>query len=142
MKYPRIGYIDDGAPNAFTYGWRKNNTRIVLTRGIFDLLTPEEAMTVVAHELGHATHYDMAVMTFAQLVPMVLYAIYEGTTKNVSDDDDGKAAVLGYVAYVLYVIAQYIILWLSRSREYYADAFAIGETRNPNGLANALVKIG
>lgn len=142
MKYPRIGYIDDGAPNAFTYGWRKNNTRIVLTRGIFDLLTPEEAMTVVAHELGHATHYDMAVMTFAQLVPMVLYAIYEGTTKNVSDDDDSKAAVLGYVAYVLYVIAQYIILWLSRSREYYADAFAIEETKNPNGLANALVKIG
>lgn len=142
MKYPKIGYIDDGAPNAFTYGRGKNSTRIVVTRGIFELLTPEEAMTVVAHELGHATHYDMAIMTFAQLVPMVLYAIYEMTTKNVSDDDDSKAAILGYVAYVLYIIAQYVILWLSRSREYYADSFAVEETKNPNGLASALVKIG
>ena len=69
MKYPKIGYIDDGAPNAFTYGRTKNDARIVLTRGIFDLLTPEEVKAVVAHEIGHAVHYDMAVMTMAQLIP-------------------------------------------------------------------------
>ena len=63
MKYPRIGYIDDGAPNAFTYGHTKNDARIVLTRGIFELLTEEEVKAVVAHELGHAVHYDMLFMT-------------------------------------------------------------------------------
>ena len=49
MKYPRIGYINDGSPNAFTYGHTKNDARIVLTRGIFDLLTEDEVLAVVGH---------------------------------------------------------------------------------------------
>ena len=50
MKLPKIGYIDDGAPNAFTYGRTKNSARIILTRGIFDILSEEEVKAVVAHE--------------------------------------------------------------------------------------------
>lgn len=65
MKYPRIGFIDDGAPNAFTYGHTKNDARIVITRGILELLTEDEVKAVVAHELGHAVHYDMLFMTVA-----------------------------------------------------------------------------
>ena len=55
MKYPKIGYIDDGAPNAFTYGRTKNDARIVLTRGIFELLTEEEvphSITCVTDSVG------------------------------------------------------------------------------------------
>lgn len=142
MKYPRIGYIDDGAPNAFTYGHTKNDARIVLTRGLFELLSEEEVKCVVAHELGHATHYDMLFMTVVQLVPLVLYGIYEIFTDNADDDDSSKLAIIGIIAYVLYIISQYIVLWLSRTREYYADSFAVEETKDPNGLALALVKIG
>ncbi len=140
MKRPRIGYIEDGAPNAFTYGRTKNSSRIILTKGIFDLLTEEEVIAVVGHELGHATHYDMLFMTVAQLVPLVLYGIYIST--NSDDSDDSHLVLVGWIAYVLYIICQYIILWLSRTREYYADSFAIEETKNPNALAEALVKIG
>ncbi len=56
MQYPRIGFIDDGSPNAFTYGRTKNDARVVITRGILDLLTEDEVKAVVAHELGHANH--------------------------------------------------------------------------------------
>ena len=56
MKYPNMGFINDGAPNAFTYGRTKNDARIVLTHGIFELLDEEEVKAVVAHELGHAVH--------------------------------------------------------------------------------------
>lgn len=143
MKYPKIGYIDDGAPNAFTYGHTKNDARIVLTRGIFELLTEEEVKAVVGHELGHALHYDMLFMTVAQLVPLILYGIYEMLVSNNNNDDDNNAgAVIGILAYILYVISNYIILWLSRTREYYADSSSIDFTKNPNALANALVKIG
>lgn len=144
MKYPRIGYIDDGAPNAFTYGRTKNDARIVLTRGIFDLLSEEEVKAVVAHEIGHAVHYDMMFMTVVQLVPLVLYYVFEVCTSSdsSSDNDNGALGVIGIIAYVLYVISQYIILWLSRVREYYADSFSVDSTRNPNALAEALVKIG
>ncbi len=144
MKYPKMYYIDDGAPNAFTYGRTKNDARIVLTRGILELLTEEEVKAVVSHEMGHAVHYDMLFMTVAQLVPLVLYGVYVmfADRRSSSDNDDNKLALVGYLAYILYIISQYIILWLSRTREYFADSFAIEETKNPNALASALVKIG
>ena len=143
VKYPKMGIIDDGAPNAFTYGRTKKDARIVLTRGMFELLTEDEVKAVVGHEMGHIVHLDMLVMTFAQIVPLVLYAIYEIFTRpNSSDNDNNKAAIIGVIAYVLYIISQYIILWLSRTREYYADSFSIEETKSPSTLASALVKVG
>lgn len=148
MKYPKIGIIDDGAPNAFTYGRTKNDARVVLTRGIFNLLNEQEVMAVVGHEMGHAKHYDMFFMTVAQLVPLVLYGIYETFTnssnKKSSSNNNGSGylEMIGLIAYILYLISEYIVLWLSRTREYYADSFSIEETRNPNSLASALVKIG
>ena len=143
IKYPKIGIIDDGAPNAFTYGRCKKDARIILTRGIFELLNPEEVKAVVAHELGHIVHRDMLVMTAVQIVPLVLYAIYEMFTNVDSSDSDNKnAAIVGWIAYALYIVCQYVILWLSRTREYYADSFSCSETKNPNALAEALVKIG
>lgn len=141
MKYPKIGVIDDGAPNAFTYGHTKNDARVVITRGIMELLTEDEVKAVVGHELGHATHYDMLFMTVAQLVPLVLYFIYLTLTDN-DNSKDGKGAIIGVIAYILYIISQYIILWLSRTREYYADQFSAQVTKNPNSLASALVKVG
>lgn len=142
MKYPKIGIIDDGAPNAFTYGRTKNDARIVLTRGIFELLDEDEVIAVVAHEMGHAVHYDMLFMTVAQLIPLILYYIFEVFTSNMDDDNNSSLAIIGFIAYIFYLVSQYVILWLSRTREYYADSFAIEETKNPNSLAEALVKIG
>ena len=150
MKLPKVGYIDDGAPNAFTYGRTKNDARIILTRGIFEMLDEDEAKAVVGHELGHAVHHDILIMTIAQLVPMVLYAVYQAANSykssdsSSSDSNKGEAAVklIGLVAYILYIISQYIILWLSRTREYMADAFSAEVTKNPNALASALVEIG
>ena len=143
VTFPKLYIIHDGAPNAFTYGRTKKDARLVLTEGIFNLLTPEEVVAVVGHELGHIVHMDMMFMTAAQAVPLILYAIYEATTSNNdSDSNNNKAAIVGYIAYLLYIISQYIILYLSRTREYYADSFSIDETKNPNSLAEALVKIG
>ena len=143
VKYPKIGFIDDGAPNAFTYGRTKRDARIVITRGIFELLKEEEVKAVVGHEMGHIVHMDMLVMTAVQIVPLVLYAIYEIFINSSNDNSDsGNAQWVGWIAYVLYIICQYIILWLSRTREYYADRFSCEETKNPNALAEALVKIG
>lgn len=145
IKYPKIGIIDDGTPNCYTYGRTKKDARIVITRGVFELLKEEEVKAVIGHELGHVAHYDMLVMTVAQLIPLVFYAIYEGcinSSNNSSDNDNNYQWVIAIVAYVLYIISQYIVLWLSRTREYFADSFSVEETKNPNALAEALVKIG
>lgn len=145
MRYPRIGLIHDGSPNAFTYGHHPNNARVVVTQGILDLLSEEEAQGVVAHEIGHAKHWDMLIMTAAQLVPLILYYVYRTVISIRSDDDDKSAPYrvgIAVGAYVLYIISQYLVLWLSRTREYYADRFAGKALGNPNFLSSALVKIG
>ena len=128
VKYPKIAIIHDGAPNAFTYGRTKKDARLVLTEGIFNLLNEREVIAVVGHEIGHIVHYDMLFMTAVQAVPLILYGIYEMLAKRNNDNDNNKAALVGYVAYILYLISQYIILYLSRTREYFADAFSVDET--------------
>lgn len=146
MKVPRFGIIEDGSPNAFTYGHTPGNARVVVTRGILDLLGEGEIEAVVAHEIGHAKHWDMVLMTVAQLVPLILYYVYRtliGAKSKKNDEKGGSpyqlAAAIG--AYILYSVSEYIVLWFSRTREYYADRFAGQVTGRPNDLAQALVKI-
>lgn len=144
MNFPRIGVLFDRAPQAFTYGHHPNNARIVISQGLIDLLEPEETCAVVAHEIGHAKHWDMLVMTIAYIVPLVLYYIYRTLIKIRTNKQDKSSAVRYAIAigsYILYMVSQYIVLWLSRTREYYADRFSGEVTKNPNALASALVKI-
>ena len=143
MKVPSFGLIHDGAPNAFTYGHTPNNMRVVITQGILDLLEPAEVEGVVAHELGHGKNWDMLLMTVVQLVPLVMYFLYRTAMQFGGRGKDGGYRVAVAVgAYVLYIASEYIVLWFSRCREYYADRFAGRVTGNPNALASALVKIG
>ena len=152
MKFPHFGLIDDGTPNAFTYGHTPNNARIVITQGLINLLDEDEVEAVVAHELGHAKHWDMLLMTVASLVPLILYYIFR-TLTNVagrtstrrSSKDSGRAAIVVFLAaacaYIAYIAAQYVVLWFSRTREFYADRFAGEVTDDPNSMASALVKV-
>ena len=139
MRFPHMGLIDDGAPTAFTYGHHPNNARVVVSRGLMELLTPAEAEAVVAHELGHARNWDMALITIANLVPMLLFFLYRYTTDRLRNVGYAWAVIIG--SYVLYVLSEYVVLWFSRSREYNADRFAGRVTNDPNALARALVKI-
>jgi Zn-dependent protease with chaperone function len=143
IRVPRFGIIHDGNPNAFTFGHYPGNARMVVTTGLLDICDDHEAQTVVAHEVGHIVHWDFVVMTVAAAVPMVLYVIYQfgfrasrGRGKSA-----GGAAAVGLAAFIAYIVSRYIVLFLSRVREYYADHFAADITRNPNALASALVKI-
>ncbi len=146
LTIPSFGVIEDGAPQAFTYGHTPNNARIVISRGLFDLLEPEEVEAVVAHEIGHAIHWDMLLMTVAQLVPLLLYYLYRALINTRRSDRESKGGggqqiAIAIGAYVLYIVSQYVVLWFSRTREYFADRYAGDLSRNPSSLASALVKI-
>lgn len=143
MKIPRFGIIPDMSPNAFTYGHTPNNARVIVTQGLFELLEPKELEAVVAHEIGHARNWDMALMTLAQLVPMVLYFVYR-TLINVDSRDGrvkGATMTVAIGAFLLYIVSEYIVLWFSRTREYHADRFGGGAVGSPAALGRALVKI-
>ncbi|MHA1199072.1 MAG: M48 family metalloprotease [Candidatus Heimdallarchaeaceae archaeon] len=154
LSIKKIGMIHDQMPTALTYGRFKKNARIVISDGLLNLLSPEEQKGVVAHELGHIAHRDFAFMTVAAAVPMILYTFYIFSRGFLrvgfrSSGGDNKAA--GYIAiaavatmivsYFFYMVSQFLVLFLSRVREYYADRFSGQETKNPKGLSTALVKI-
>jgi hypothetical protein len=85
----------------------------------------------------------MLLMTIVQLVPLLLYFAYRTAMQAGGRGKDGAYRIAVAVgAYVLYIASEYIVLWFSRTREYYADRFAGRVTGNPSALASALVKIG
>lgn len=140
---PRFGVIDDGNPNAFTFGHYPGDARLVVTRGLLQMLGPEEVQAVVGHEMGHIAHWDFVVMTVAAAIPLVLYSLYIATrfSGRSRNKGGGYIALIGALSFVAYLVSQYIVLLLSRVREYYADRFSGEVTGNPDALATGLVKI-
>lgn len=143
IPMPRLGLVHDGNPNAFTFGHYPGDARLVVTQGLLDMLTAEETKAVVGHELGHIAHWDFVVMTVAGAVPVLLYAIYIATRNQGRSRDKGGGyiALVGLVSWLAYLVSQYIVLLLSRVREYFADQFAGQASGNPDALATALVKV-
>ncbi len=135
LKTPRIGVIPSGTPNAFSFGHTPRDSRVVVTQGLLDVLSVEEANAVLAHEIGHIEHWDFVVMTVAGLVPMLLYQLY-AFTRHINN-----LRALAYGAYVSYWVSQFVVLLLNRTREYFADHYAAEVTHAPEALSSALIKI-
>ena len=139
---PSIGIIPDRNPTAFTYGLLRSNARVVLTNGIFEFLSEDETRAVVGHELGHIVNRDFLVMTVAGVLVQMLFQVYARLSRvRSSDSKKGNALIVVAIgAYILYQIGIYMLLYLSRTREYLADSFS-AERVEARHLANALVKI-
>ena len=135
LPVPRVGIIYSGTPNAFSFGRVRSDASVVVTKGLLDVLTPEETNAVIAHEVGHIEHYDFAVMALASLVPLLLYQLYVFTRRA------KNGGLIAYSAYLCYIVTQYVVLCLNRVREYYADHYSAEVTHAPGDLASALVKI-
>jgi Zn-dependent protease with chaperone function len=131
----RLGIVDDGNPNAFTFGHAPGDARMYLTRGLLERLDERELDAVVAHEIGHIKHWDFVIMTVAAVVPMLCYLVFVMTRRN----RNGFPVAIG--AYVAYWVAQLTVLALSRARELAADHWSCESTRDGDALASALVKI-
>ena len=144
LKQPRLGIIDDQNPTAFTYGSLPNSARLIVSQGLFTYLEDEEVAAVYAHELGHIVHWDFAVMTVASTMIQICYLIYtfaRRMSRRGSEKMRDAMQTAALVAYIFYLIGSYLLLYLSRTREYFADHFAAETTGNPNALSRALVKI-
>lgn len=151
LPLPRIGIILDQSPQAYTYGRTPHSARLIFSVGIFELLDEEEVESVLAHELGHIKHWDFLIMTLVTVVPIILYNIYKMVKESLSQTsasrskgaNQGKGVLVAImvVTYVAYLITEYLVLFISRIREYYADRFSCFSTKKPHKLLTALVRI-
>lgn len=156
MPMPRVFVIDDPAPNAFATGRDPKHAVVAATTGLLDMMDDDELEGVMAHELGHVQNYDIRVSTlvFGLVVAIGFLAdvalrlsFFSGGNRNSNNNGGGGGnpilLVVGIVALVLSpILAAFIQAAVSRQREYLADATGALTTRNPEGLASALAKLG
>lgn len=138
FPFPKVGIIPDNNPTAFCYGSGRYNSRLIVTQGLFKYLNEPEQKAVVGHEMGHIVNRDFIVMMVASTLVQLLYEMYSVLIRTKGRKNPLPA--IGMISYVLYVIASYLLLFLSRTRELLADKFG-AEVADPEDLSNALIKI-
>jgi heat shock protein HtpX len=162
LPKPATYIVPDADPNAFATGRDPEHASLAVTRGLLESLNREELQGVVAHEMGHIRNFDIRLMMIvAALVGSVALladwagrgmrfgALSGGRSRSSDRDDREGSGAAGLVLFALWIIAiilapivaRLLALWVSRTREYQADATGAELTRNPLGLASALEKI-
>ncbi len=144
LPKPRVAVADTDLPNAFATGRSQKSATVCATTGIMRTLSPSELEGVMAHELAHVKHRDVLIMTiasfFASLASIILqFGFFFGGGQ--SDDDNPSFIVILLVSFVVYVVSFFLMMALSRYREFAADRGAAIVTGRPSALASALVKI-
>ena len=136
---PEIGLSEINIPNAFAYGRTSRSGHIAITRPILGLLDRDELKAVLGHEMGHIKHNDMAITAAVSVIPMICY--YIALSFMFSGDSRDGGIIIGILGYLFYLIGQLLVLFISRTREYYADAASVEFGNHPAALVSALYKL-
>lgn len=148
---PRVAVADSDVPNAFATGRSPKRAVVCVTTGLIRRLEPEELEGVLAHELSHVAHRDVAVMTVASFLGVLaglitrfaLQATMFGGLGRGRRDGKGTPVVIAVVlvSALVYAVSFLLIRALSRYRELSADRTAALLTGRPSALASALTKV-
>ncbi|MDF2708880.1 MAG: htpX [Nonomuraea muscovyensis] len=148
MPKPRVAIADSDVPNAFATGRDRRHAVVCVTTGLLRRLDRRELEGVLAHELSHVAHRDVAVMTIASFLGVVAglmtrVALYTGFGGRRSDGQGGLpiGLVIMLVSVLVYAVSFLLTRALSRYRELAADRAGALLTQQPSVLAGALTKI-
>jgi heat shock protein HtpX len=148
MPKPRVAIADVDLPNAFATGRNPDKAVVCVTTGILRRLDTDELEGVLAHELSHVAHRDVAVMTIASFLGVLAglitrFGLYGGLGGGRGRDQNTAVIVLTIVlvSAAVYAISFLLTRALSRYRELAADRAAAMLTGRPSALASALTKI-
>jgi heat shock protein HtpX len=155
MPKPRVAIAPTDMPNAFATGRSSKVAVVCVTEGLLRRLDRDELEGVIAHEMSHVAHKDVAVMTLASFLGIVAalvvrFAFYSelfgggGRSNNNNGNNQGALPVIlavMVVGIVVYAISFLLIRLLSRYRELSADRSGALLTGQPSALASALQKV-
>jgi len=158
VPVPQVYVLErEAGINAFAAGYSPANAAITVTRGALVNLNRDELQGVIAHEFSHVLNGDMRISTRLigllfglTVIAMIARTILRFGPRSSGSRKGGGAIAVIYVAALVVLALGWIGLFfgrliqaaVSRNRESLADASAVQFTRDPNGLRNALVKIG
>jgi Zn-dependent protease with chaperone function len=156
VPVPPVYILDEPGINAFAAGYAPGDAVVAVSQGCLKYLTRDELQGVVAHEFSHILNGDMRLnirligLIFGIMVLSIIGRMLMLTSgrRSSSQRNDSRAGLmmLGLGVFVLGLVGAFfgrlIMAAVSRQREYLADASAVQFTRNPDGIAGALKKIG
>ena len=144
---PQVAIARSDVPNAFATGRSPKRAVVCVTTGLLRRLDREELEAVLAHEISHVAHRDVAVMTIASFLGVLagMIARFGVYMRFGGRGRDNNAAVVLLVVLlvsaVVYVLSFILTRTLSRYRELAADRAGATLTGRPSVLASALVKV-
>lgn len=151
MPKPRVAISEMDIPNAFATGRNPSNAVVCATTGLLRRLNEQEVEAVLAHELSHVAHRDVAVMTIASFLGVVagfLTRIELWTGGSFGDsrsrnnqNSSGAGIIIFLVTIVVYAVSFVITRALSRYRELSADRSGAILIGRPSILKSALIKV-
>ncbi|MGQ9647393.1 MAG: zinc metalloprotease HtpX [Thermodesulfobacteriota bacterium] len=149
MPMPKVYIMENDTPNAFATGRNPEHAAVAVTTGILRMLSREELMGVIGHELSHIRHRDILIQTIAAtmagaislLATMARWGAIFGGGR--SDEEGGRGGNILFVllfSMIAAFAAMLIQMAISRSREYLADEGG-AHLSHPSYLASALAKL-
>jgi len=159
VPVPEIYVMEQEAGiNAFAAGFTPGDAAIAVTRGTLELLNRDELQGVIAHEFSHILNGDMrlnirmmgvlfGIMVIGLLGRLIMRGSFYGSVgSSRRSKNSGGVVALGIglmiLGWVGVFFARLVKAAVSRQREFLADASAVQFTRQSEGIANALKKIG
>ncbi|MER7008064.1 zinc metalloprotease HtpX [Dactylosporangium sp. NPDC000555] len=149
MPKPRVAVAGTDLPNAFATGRNTERAVVCVTTGLLRRLDTDELEGVLAHELSHIAHRDVAVMTIASFLGVLagmvtrfmFYSQLFGGRRRDGDQTYLLVILVMLVSAVVYTLSFLLIRALSRYRELAADRAGATLTGRPSVLASALTKV-
>lgn len=143
---PEVGIFDSPSPNAFATGANKNSALVAVSTGLLQNMNRGEVEAVLGHEVSHVSNGDMVTMTLIQGVVNTFVVFFSRIVGHLIDRvvfkterGYGPGYYIGsIVAQILFgLLANIVVAWFSRRREFRADAGGAGLTSNRQ-MADAL----
>ena len=147
MTYmPKVYILEDNYTNAFASGYSEKSALIAITRRLVKLLSRDELQAVVAHELTHIRNNDIKLTLFATVLANIMLLIvdvlFRGILYSRNRKIDGRIVIIVVILRVVFPLVSYsLLMYLSRTRKYMADAWAVELMRTNQPMINALKKI-
>jgi heat shock protein HtpX len=144
---PRIYIIEADYMNAFASGYSEKSALVAITTRLLQQLTRSETQAVMAHEMSHIRHMDIKLTLMSSVLANIMVIALDVVfwnlmnTRKRENADNRFAMVLLLLRYILPALNVLLLLYLSRTREYMADAGAVELMRDNASLASALLKI-
>ncbi|HYB32770.1 MAG TPA: protease HtpX [Steroidobacteraceae bacterium] len=127
---PEVGIFESPEPNAFATGANRNSALVAVSTGLLQRMNRQEIEAVLGHEMTHVANGDMVTLTLVQGVVNTFVIFLSRVIGNIidravfrSEDGRGIASFVTIIVLqlVLGILANMIVMWFSRRREFRAD---------------------